>query len=156
MSLPKFPAVKMLKKPVLKSVLGINGGTVPAGVRASKLPRLPLVRWKKVFMRRPTGVIPGMVPGQIVCGNKSFCAGAPSMIGGIFKKVSSSLGNLNPASLKAFPKSLSLGKSKWQVLQEVPYWREKAGMAELVPEKKSTAVERARNSYVCRRNRRIL
>ena len=36
-------------------------------------------------------------------------------------KVSSSLGNLNPASLKALPKSFSLGKSIWQVLQDVPY-----------------------------------
>ena len=53
------------------------------------------------------------------------------MIGGAFRNDSSSLGNLNPASLKAFPKSLSLGKSRWQVLQEVPYCREKAGIAQL-------------------------
>jgi hypothetical protein len=32
------------------------------------------------------------------------------------------------------PKSLSLGKSTWQVLQDVPYWRENAGMAKLLPE----------------------
>ena len=70
-----------------------------------------------------------MVPGQIVFGQSSFCAGEPSITGGIFTKVSSSFGNLKPASLKAFPKSFSLGKSMWQVLQEVPYCRENAGMA---------------------------
>jgi hypothetical protein len=57
----------------------------------------------------------------MLCGHISFCAGAPRSTGGIFMKVSSSFGNLKPASLKAFPKSFSLGKSTWQVLQEVPY-----------------------------------
>src|SRR5215470_2139621 len=129
MSLPKFPAVKMLKNPVLKSVLGMKGGTLPAGVSASKLPRLPSVFWKKVFIRRPMGAMPGMVPGQMECGHSSFWAGAPSMTGGIFRKVSLSVGNLKPASLKAFPKSLSLGKSRWQVAQDVWYCRENAGIA---------------------------
>ena len=59
----------------------------------------------------------------------SAFAGAPSMTGGILSIDSSSLGNLKPASLKALPKSFSLGKSKWQVLQLVPYKRENAGMA---------------------------
>ena len=54
------------------------------------------------------------------------------MIGGVFRKDASSLGNLNPASLKALPKSLSFGKSRWQVLHDVPYCREKAGMAQLL------------------------
>src|SRR5207302_762793 len=79
--------------------------------------------------RNPMGGIPGIVPGKMVCGHKSFCAGDPSMVGGILMKLSSSLGNLKPASLNAFPKSFSLGKSRWQVLHEVPYCRENAGMA---------------------------
>ena len=62
-------------------------------------------------------------------GNRSFCAGAPSIVGGTFRKVSSSAGNLKPASLKAFPKSFSLGKSLWQVLQDVWYILANAGMA---------------------------
>ena len=51
-----------------------------------------------------------MVPGKIVCGHISACAGAPSITGGILIKVSSSLGNLKPASLNALPKSFSFGK----------------------------------------------
>jgi hypothetical protein len=39
---------------------------------------------------------------------------------------------LKPASLKALPKSLSFGKSTWQVVQDVPYWRENAGIAKLL------------------------
>src|SRR5664280_898369 len=70
-----------------------------------------------------------MEPGYTVCGHNSACAGAPSRTGGVFRKDSSSLGNLKPASLKALPKSLSLGKSEWQVVQEVPYLRENAGIA---------------------------
>jgi hypothetical protein len=69
------------------------------------------------------------VPGQIAFGQSSAFAGAPSMTGGIFSIVSSSLGNLKPASLNALPKSFSLGKSRWQVLQLVPYKRENAGIA---------------------------
>src|SRR5664279_49360 len=72
-----------------------------------------------------------MVPGQIAFGHSSALAGAPSMTGGILSIDSSSLGNWNPASLKALPKSFSLGKSMWHVLQLVPYWRENAGMAKL-------------------------
>jgi hypothetical protein len=34
--------------------------------------------------------------------------------------------------LKALPKSLSFGKSMWQVVQDVPYWRENAGIAKLL------------------------
>lgn len=60
----------------------------------------------------------GMVPGQTVLGHNSFWAGAPSITGGILINDSSSLGNLKPASLNAFPKSFSLGKSTWQVEQE--------------------------------------
>src|SRR5512140_722155 len=75
------------------------------------------------------GGMPGMLPGQIVCGNISFCAGEPSSTGGILIKLSSSFGNLKPASLNALPKSLSFGKSEWQVAQDVPYCRENAGMA---------------------------
>src|SRR5579862_2537408 len=80
----------------------------------------------------------------MACGHISFCAGAPSITGGSLMKVSSSLGNLKPASLNALPKSFNLGKSTWQVLQEVPYWREKAGMAWLydgntVPENTNTS-----------------
>ena len=65
----------------------------------------------------------------MVCGHRSFYAGDPNITGGTLIKVSSSLGSLNPASLKALPKSLSLGKSTWQVLHDVPYWRENAGIA---------------------------
>src|SRR5271165_4857105 len=75
---------------------------------------------------------PGIVPGQIAFGHSSALAGAPSITGGILIIDSSSLGNLKPASLKAFPKSLSLGKSIWHVLQLVPYMRENAGIAELL------------------------
>src|ERR1019366_8136481 len=75
------------------------------------------------------GGMPGMTPGQMAFGQSSALAGAPSITGGILIIDSSSLGNLKPASLKAFPKSLSLGKSMWQVLHEVPYCREKAGIA---------------------------
>src|SRR5690348_11732508 len=118
-SLPKFPAVKRLNSPELKSVFGINGGTVPGGTSESKFPRLPLVFWKKVFMRSPMGGMPGMDPGQIAFGHSSFCAGAPSNVGGIFSMPASSVGNLKPASLNALPKSFNFGKSRWQVLQEV-------------------------------------
>jgi hypothetical protein len=72
-----------------------------------------------VFMRSPIGGRPGMVPGQMLFGHISFCAGAPSITGGTFRNVSSSFGNLKPLSLNAFPKSFSFGKSMWQVLQEV-------------------------------------
>src|SRR5271157_2153293 len=75
------------------------------------------------------GSRPGMVPGYTVCGHNSACAGAPSSTGGVFRNDSSSLGNLKPASLKALPKSLSLGKSEWHVVHEVPYLRENAGIA---------------------------
>src|SRR5271157_546111 len=76
--------------------------------------------------------MPGMVPGQMALGHSSALAGAPSMTGGILIMDSSSLGNLKPASLKALPKSFSLGKSMWQVLQLVPYMRENAGIAKLL------------------------
>ena len=120
--------MKMLNSPGWKSVRGMNvpGLASPAALMSF---RFLLTTWKKVLKRIPIGGRPGIVPGKIVCGHISFWAGAPSMIGGTFRKVSSSLGNLNPASLKALPKSLSLGKSTWQVLQEVPYWRENAGIA---------------------------
>jgi hypothetical protein len=72
-------------------------------------------------------------------------ANAPSITGGTLMKVSSSLGNLNPASLKALPKSLSFGKSIWQVLHEVPYWCEKAGIAELLPVSSMTVRTKAQN-----------
>src|SRR5271157_1007242 len=75
--------------------------------------------------------MPGIVPGQMALGHSSALAGAPSITGGILIIDSSSLGNLKPASLKAFPKSLSLGKSMWHVLQLVPYMRENAGIAKL-------------------------
>src|ERR1039457_6341563 len=78
------------------------------------------------------GGIPGIVPGQMAFGHSSALAGAPSITGGILIIDSSSLGNLKPASLKAFPKSFSLGKSIWQVLQLVPYMRENAGIAKLL------------------------
>src|SRR5258708_5696626 len=129
MSLPKFPAVKMLNRPLLKSVFGMNGGTVPGGTSESKLARLPLGVWKNVLILNPTGRMAGMVPGQIACGNISFCAGAHSMIAGIFRNESLSVGNLKPASLKALPKSFSLGKSRWQVLHDVWYCLENAGIA---------------------------
>src|SRR5271157_895370 len=72
-----------------------------------------------------------MVPGHIAFGHSSAFAGAPSITGGILSIDSSSLGNLKPASLKALPKSFSLGKSMWHVLQLVPYWRENAGIPKL-------------------------
>src|SRR5271166_3876445 len=83
-------------------------------------------------IRSPIGGMPGMVPGQIAFGQSSALAGAPSITGGILIIDSSSFGNLNPASLKALPKSFSLGKSMWQVLQLVPYSRENAGIATLL------------------------
>src|SRR5215472_17822254 len=82
-------------------------------------------------MRKPIGGLPRMVPGQMAFGHASALAGAPSMTGGILIIDSSSLGNLNPASLNALPKSLSLGKSRWHVLQLVPYIRANAGIAKL-------------------------
>src|ERR1019366_6610651 len=97
--------------------------------RVAKLLRFLPTTWKKVLKRNPIGGRPGMVPGNMVCGHNSACAGDPSITGGTLINVSSSLGNLNPASLKALPKSLSLGKFTWQVAHEVPYWREKAGIA---------------------------
>src|SRR5712692_4261776 len=141
MSLPKFPAIKILKKPGWKSVRGINCCKLGSlGFCRLKLFRFALTTWKKVLKRRPLGGRPGIVPGNMVCGHKSFWAGAPSITGGTLMKVSSSLGNLNPASLKALPKSLSLGKSTWQVLQDVPYWRENAGMAKLLPESSTSRI----------------
>ena len=68
------------------------------------------------------------------------------MIGGVFRKDASSLGNLNPASLKALPKSLSFGKSRWQVLQDVPYCRENAGIAQLSDGKKAPRRTMARTT----------
>src|ERR1035441_2659065 len=78
------------------------------------------------------GGMPGMTPGQMAFGQSSALAGAPSITGGILIIYASSLGILKPASLKAFPKSFSLGKSIWQVLQLVPYIRENAGIAKLL------------------------
>src|SRR5271169_6817887 len=95
-------------------------------------------------MRSPTGNCPGIEPGQMALGQSSACAGAPSSTGGIFNIDSSSVGNLKPASLKALPKSLSLGKSMWQVLQEVLYCRENAGMASARGGVTSTAMTTAR------------
>src|SRR5581483_410629 len=80
------------------------------------------------------GGMPGILPGQIALGHNSLLAGAPSITGGILSIDSSSLGNLNPASLNALPKSFSLGKSRWHVLQLVPYIRAKAGIAWLTLE----------------------
>src|SRR3974390_2211913 len=91
------------------------------------------------------GGMPGMVPGQTECGNTSLFAGAPSMTGGILMKLSSSLGNLNPASLNALPKSFSFGKSRWQVVQEVPYMRENAGMAKLLETRQKERKNRPSN-----------
>src|ERR1700751_960215 len=81
---------------------------------------------------------PGIVPGQIERGKSSLLAGAPNNTGGTLMKLSSSLGNLKPASLNALPKSFNFGKSIWQVLQDVPYWRENAGIAWLVSENATT------------------
>src|SRR5215471_1779191 len=65
------------------------------------------------------------MPGYIALpGHNSFFAGAPSITGGILRKSSSFFGNLNPVTLNALPKSLSLGKSRWQVAHDVPYCRE--------------------------------
>lgn len=86
------------------------------------------------------GGIPGIVPGQMVFGHSSLFAGAPNITGGILIIAASSFGNLKPASLNAFPKSFSLGKSMWQVLQLVPYIRANAGMARAVWERPKMAV----------------
>src|SRR5215471_10113177 len=95
---------------------------------------------------------PGIVPGQIALGQSSALAGAPSMTGGIFSICSSSLGNLNPASLNALPKSFSLGKSIWQVLQLVPYILENAGIAKLRVELSATAARTAiKQKFRCKR-----
>src|SRR5713226_6098630 len=74
-------------------------------------------------------MLPGISPGKTAFGKASFCAFAPSRTGGSFTNVSSSLGNLKPFFLKASPKSFSSGKLLWQVLHEVWYLREKAGIA---------------------------
>ena len=121
--------MKMLKKPVSKSVRGSTCGTPPGKASVLKRLALALVYWKKLFMRRPICGSPGIVPGQTLCGQTSFCAGAPNITGGVFRNVSSSFGNLKPASLNALPKSLSFGKSRWQVVHEVPYCLENAGIA---------------------------
>src|ERR1035438_5278081 len=92
-----------------------------------------------------------MVPGHIAFGHSSALAGAPSMTGGIFSIDSSSLGNWNPASLKALPKSFSLGKSMWHVLQLVPYWRENAGMAKLGYAVRTTRTNRIGGKHLLRR-----
>src|SRR2546427_8787361 len=76
------------------------------------------------------GTVPGISPGKIACGKASRCPLAPSSTGGSFTNVSSSLGNLKPFFLKASPKSLSSGKLLWQVLHEVWYFRENAGIAD--------------------------
>src|SRR5215469_14182069 len=94
---------------------------------------------------------PGIVPGQIAFGHSSAFAGAPSMTGGILSICSSSFGNLNPASLKAFPKSLSLGKSIWQVLQLVPYILENAGIAKLGAEQSAIAIRTATSKSLCKK-----
>src|SRR5271165_3635346 len=75
------------------------------------------------------GGMPGMDPGQTDFGKFSLLASAPSITGATFKKVSSSFGNLKPASLNALPKSLSFGKTMWQVWHEVPYIRANTGTA---------------------------
>src|SRR5271165_3362771 len=87
------------------------------------------------------GGMPGIVPGQMALGHSSAFAGAPNMTGGILITDSSSLGNLKPASLKAFPKSFSLGKSIWHVLQLVPYRRENAGIAKLSRTEKTARIK---------------
>src|SRR5215470_2916919 len=96
------------------------------------------------------GGSPGIVPGQMLCGHVSFCAGAPSITGGTLMKVSSSFGNLKPASLNALPKSLSLGKSTWQVAQDVPYCRENAGMAYPLPQRPTSVKIKSTNTVVQR------
>ena len=60
-------------------------------------------------------------------------------------KSSSPFGNLNPASLKALPKSFSFGKSIWQVLQLVPYILENAGIAKLLVALKATTTSTTRS-----------
>src|SRR5262249_33449727 len=97
-------------------------------------------------MRKPMGGMPGMVPGQIAFGHISAFAGAPSMTGGIFNIEASSVGNLKPASLNALPKSFSLGKSRWQVAQLVPYWRANAGIAWVLSDKPSRTARRAEDT----------
>src|SRR6516164_1904227 len=99
---------------------------------------------------------PGMVPGQIAFGHNSALAGAPNMTGGILITDSSSLGNLKPASLKAFPKSLSLGKSIWQVLQLVPYMRENAGIGKLGAEQSAIAMKTATSKSLCKKRNESL
>src|SRR6266852_7386774 len=118
----------------------MKGAVGSPGVCRLKLFRFLPTTWRNVLKRSPMGGNPGMDPGHMVWGHSSFCAGDPNITGGILMKVSSSLGNLNPASLKALPKSLSLGKSTWQVLQDVPYWRENAGMAKLLPESSTSRI----------------
>src|SRR5712692_10517852 len=75
-------------------------------------------------------MLPGISPGKTALGKASFCAFAPSRTGGSFTKLSSSFGNLKPFFLKASPKSFSSGKLLWQVVHEVWYFRENAGMAD--------------------------
>src|SRR6516162_8033792 len=94
-------------------------------------------------MRSPMGGIPGIVPGQMALGQSSALAGAPSITGGILILDASSSVNLKPASLNALPKSLSLGKSMWHVLQLRPYMRAKAGIAWLGLGHKNRSMSRA-------------
>ena len=136
MSLPKFPAVKMLKKPDLEISPRneLLRSLDPRGLLHVEIVAIRAYHLEKLVVAQPNRKSPGMVPGQIECGNSSLLACAPSRTGGILMKLSSSFGNLKPASLNALPKSFSLGKSRWQVLQDVPYWRENAGIAWLLPE----------------------
>src|SRR5215471_20830514 len=99
---------------------------------------------------------PGIVPGQIALGQSSALAEAPSMTGGIFSICSSSLGNLNPASLNALPKSLSLGKSIWQVLQLVPYILENAGIAKPGVAQSAMAMRTATSKNRCKKHKESL
>ncbi|HEY5028546.1 MAG TPA: hypothetical protein VIK39_09080 [Candidatus Angelobacter sp.] len=63
---------------------------------------------------------------------------------------------MKPASLKALPKSLSFGKSEWQVAHEVWYCREKAGIAWLAVERVKKSKKQMHATPYCVRRENIL
>ena len=108
-SLPKFPAVKMLKRPLLKSVLGMNGATVPEE-QCVKIAAIAPGLLEERIHPEPIGGRPGNVPGQMALGKSSFWAGAPSRTGGISRKPSSSVGNLKAGVFECLPKVIQFRK----------------------------------------------
>ena len=127
MSLPKLPAVKRLNSPVLKSSWERMAPPCPGAPTNQSCRDCPCLLEKSIHPRQIGNSGNASRPDRVW--KSSFWAAAPRSVFGIFNRPASSVGNLKPASLNAFPKSFNLGKSEWQVVHDVPYWRAKAGMA---------------------------